>query len=599
VFPPLADYALLGDCETAFLVARDGSLDWACLPRFDSPAAFAALLDRDRGGCFRIAPGGGRAASTHRYLPGTAVVETLHEDGVGVLRVLDAAVPGGSVLVRSCEALAGEVELEVAFHPTSGYGREPATVESAAGLLVAQANGLELRLASTTELSEADTTLTLRAGDRTAFVLGWGDELPRPGDAEALVEQVAAWWRRWLEGVVYDGPYREAVERSSITLKLLSHAETGGIVAAPTTSLPEKVGGDSNWDYRYTWLRDAALAVYGWYATGQRAQGDPLFDWICARVEATDILEDGLRIMYDLDGRRDLDEQVLEHLAGYRDSRPVRVGNAACLQEQLDIYGSVLDCFTTAATWGREEKLELWETNRPLAEWICAHWTDDDHGPWELRGRPASYVYSDVMAWTALDRAARVAHEKGLEANVERWHATMDAIRSRVFELGWNERLGAFCQSFENDRVDAANLLVPLVGFLRPDDPRGLSNLDRIRTELAVDGLVYRFRPRGDEPEEGAFTVCTFWLVDALVLAGRVEEATTVFERMLARATPLGLFAEEIEPGTGEHLGNFPQAFTHAALLTAAVNLARATDPSLAPASLEAPPNTAHLVPAA
>jgi len=402
-------------------------------------------------------------------------------------------------------------------------------------MLVAQANGLELRLASTTELTEPEATLTLRAGDHAAFVLGWGDELPRPGDAQALVDEVADRWRRWLGGVVYDGPYREAVERSSITLKLLAHAGTGGIVAAPTTSLPERVGGESNWDYRYTWLRDAALVLYGWYATGQRQEGDALLDWICARVESS-AAEEGLRIMYDLDGRRDLEERLLDHLAGYRDSRPVRVGNAACFQEQLDIYGSVLDCFTTAASWGREEKLELWEHNRPLAEWICAHWPDEDHGPWELRGRPASYVYSDVMAWTALDRASRVAAEKGLEANVERWRATMAAIRECVLTRGWSERLGAFCQSLDHERLDAANLLLPLVGFLSADDPRALSNLERIQAELAVDGLVYRFLPRGEEPAEGAFTVCAFWLVDALVHARRVEEAAALFERMLARA---------------------------------------------------------------
>ncbi|MBA3366206.1 MAG: glycoside hydrolase family 15 protein [Actinobacteria bacterium] len=601
-YQPLDDYGLIGDLHGAALVSRDGSIDWACFPRFDSPSLFARLLDSSAGGHWQLAPEGSRTHSTMRYLEHTAVLETVHETGTGSVRVLDAALPpvdgrSPSVLVRVCEGLAGRVELESVLRPAFDYARDRPRLEPLGdvGLRIAGAE-TSLSLVSSIGQQGASARVVLEPDERSAFVLGWDDEMPRPGDAQALLDDASAWWRAWCETCAYEGPYLDAVLRSAITLRLLTHLPTGAIVAAPTTSLPEIIGGESNWDYRYTWLRDAALTLYAWYATGQRAEGDPFFDWICTRVGRPEVEESGLNVMYDVDGGSDHAEQVLDHLEGYRASSPVRIGNAACHQIQQDIYGEVLDCFASACSWGRADKLALWPHYRVLADWVTVNWREPGNGIWELRGEGSHYVYSKVMLWVALDRALRVAREKGLPGDLGRWASAAAEIRASVFEHGWSDRLGAFRQSFEVDELDASNLLIPLVGFLPSDDPRVRSNLDRTIADLGIDGLVYRFAPDGGAAE-GAFTVCTFWLVNALAHAGRLDVAVDVFERMLGRSSPLGLFPEQISPGTGELLGNFPQCFTHSALLTSAVNLARAAHLGTAPASLDAPEGSAHLVP--
>ncbi len=596
-FRPLSDYGIVGDCRGALLVARDGSVDWACLPRFDDPPTFGRLLDRGRGGHWTIAPVGERTDSRIAYLDRTAVLETVHNASGGSVRVFDVVVPpelgAGSLYLRVCEGLSGEVELVHELDARDGFGGPPLTIETGECGLHLAGERLAATLTSTLAKIESQTSFTLREGESASFSLGWDGDAFRPSDAPALLEASLDWWRSWCGRIAYDGPYRSEVERSAITLKLLTYTPSGAIVAAPTTSLPERPGGESNWDYRYTWVRDAALALYGWFATGLRDEGNAFFDWICARVGEDRVPEKGLKVMYDVDGGSDHSERTLPDLEGYLGSQPVRVGNDACTQVQLDVYGEVLDCFATACAWGREDKLELWSRYLVLADWVVEHWQEPDDGIWEARGDPQHHVYSKVMAWVALDRALRVAGKWRLHGDLGQWALARTAIRESVLEHGWHDELGAFRQSFGSSEVDAVNLLLPLVGFIPAEDPRARSNLERIRAELEVDGLVFRNR----DSSEGAFALCSFWLVNALAHAGQIEEAASVFERAHAKASPLGLFSEEIDVGTGALLGNIPQSFVHAGALTAAVNLARVGPLGDAPAAEDAPPGIAHLVP--
>lgn len=516
-----------------------------------------------------------------RYVERTAVLETEHHTAAGRVRVRDALVPvegseSQSAIVRVCEGLEGRIEMASIIDPRPDYSRFPAVVEPAGrGQLKLRHGEADLRVLASIEQAVAETRFTLEPGGKAAFVLAYGEPPARPAQAESLLEATAAWWRDWCRSCAYAGPYRDAVERSAITLKLLSHRPSGAIIAAPTTSLPEEIGGERNWDYRFAWLRDASLTLYALLGTGQRREAHPFLDWICARVceNPEEVARSGLRIMYAVDGGPVPEERILEHLEGYRGSRPVRIGNAAAHQLQLDIYGEVLDCFLMCSSWGREDIVRLWPHFARLADWVCDHWHEPDNGIWEVRGGLRHFVYSKVMAWVALDRALRVAESLGLEGDLGRWRRHAGALRVTVLEQGWSDRLGAFKQSFEDERLDASNLLLPLVGFLPADDPRALSNLERIRAELSNNGLLYRYldAPDGVAGGEATFAICTFWLVIALAQAGRQEEALELFEHALSYASPLGLFSEEIEPETGELLGNFPQGFSHSGLISAAV----------------------------
>jgi len=600
---PLEDYGLVGDGRGSALVSRDGSIDWLCVPRFDSPSLFGRILDHERGGFWQLAPAA-QASSTFAYRDRTAILETEHRTSAGLLRVSDCFLPAfghrnPATLLRVCEGLAGEVELETVVEPGADFGRASQLPSpwGEDGWLLASPNG-DARLRFSIGQQDRQSVFTLRQGDHATFVLEWGADTHRLSEGPALLEQAAADWQSWAGQIAYRGPYADMITRSALTLRLLTHDPNGALVSAPTTSLPAVIGGGANWDYRYTWLRDSSLALYALLALGVRDEADSFFDWICARVRRS--TEKGLHVMYDVDGGFDHEEQVLPHLEGYRCSRPVRVGNAACTQVQLDVYGEVLDVFSTACEWGREDKLERWEDFRLLADWVCDHWEEPDSGIWEQRTKEHNYVYSKVMAWVALNRARRVAGRHSLSGDLERWAANEQAIRATVFGLGWNEQLGAFKQSFDDDRVDAANLLIPLVGFIPPDDPRAHSNLARIRAELETEGLVSRFRPRENElaAGEGAFALCSFWLVNALAAAGLIDEAAETFERCSAQGSPLGLFAEHVGIPGGGLQGNYPQAFVHAAALTAAVNLAR-SGRGEAPAAESAPEGTAHLIPLA
>jgi GH15 family glucan-1,4-alpha-glucosidase len=586
-YPPIGDYGLIGDCHAAALISRQGSLDWLCLPRFDSPSVFARILDLERGGSWTIRPATAFRAE-HRYLENTNVLETVFAGDWGRIRLLDfmavsAEAAGGTVhpphtVVRIVEGLEGESEVESLCSPRPDYGRDfpRFTVQGR------QAAFGRCALAGPDDwqVDEAGGAIScrikVRAGERVAFTLAYEDNdhpSARINDPFALLQETVDFWRAWVDSCACRGPYREAIVRSALALKLLTDTPTGAIIAAPTTSLPEEIGGERNWDYRFTWIRDASFTLYALLLAGYVDEDDAFFKWIVRTVE---LEEKGIKILYLISPEGDVTERTLDHLEGYRGSKPVRTGNAAADQVQLDVYGEVLDALYFACKAGRYDPAPVWDHFRPLVDWVANNWRQPGSGIWEVRGGLRHFVYGKVMTWVALDRGIKLAEENGLPADIEHWRRERDRIRAEIFEKGWSEKLKAFKQSYEDERLDAANLMMPVVGFIEGDDPRMLSTIDATLDQLVVDGLCYRYldAPEGVSGKEAAFVLCTFWLVNALMLAGREQEAQEMFERMLGRATPLGLFAEEIDPATGAHLGNFPQAFSHIGVINAAVSLA-------------------------
>ena len=582
---PIEDYGIVGNCHSAALVSSRGSIDWLCLPRFDSPSLFARILDLERGGGWTIQPAG-RFQAAHRYLDDTNVLETVFNTASGRVRLLDfmpvsvaqggtAAAPYG--LVRIVEGLDGDHEIESRCEPRPDYARAAPAFQLDGNTVVF--NGFRLTGPAGWQIDDDGCTLrsrlTLHAGEQLAFTLHTDDERFAAAAHNPLgaLDWTVEFWRTWVSKCTYEGPYREMVMRSALALKLCTYTPTGAIVAAPTTSLPEEIGGIRNWDYRFTWIRDASFTLYALLLAGFFEEDDPFFKWI---VETVKVEGTGIRILYPIspDGR--VEEQALEHLRGYRGSAPVRIGNGASHQVQLDVYGEVLDALHFAWKVGQFDPAEVWDRFRPLVDWVCENWQQPDSGIWEVRGGLRHFVYGKVMCWVALDRAIDMAAELGLDGDLERWRAERDRIRTAVFEQGWSEKLGAFKQSFEDEYLDASNLLLPVVGFIEGDDPRMQSTIDATLDRLVVDDLCYRYldAPEGLSGGEATFVLCTFWLIDALILAGRDEEAQRLFERMLERATSLGLYAEEIDPTSGAHLGNFPQAFSHIGLINAAVSLA-------------------------
>ena len=600
-YRPIAAYGLIGDCHSAALVSDRGSVDWLCAPRFDSPSLFGRILDASQGGHFAIHPAT-EYRSSQQYVGYSAVLRTTFESASGAVMLTDfmplepgveparwARPRAARRLIRLLEGLRGEVEVMIEFTPRSRYGQDkPALRAIANGLLVRDRDGTELQLYCPLQLSisqhQASCTRTVRAGERLALVLelehiaGAGGV---PGLQESLqqLDQTLAFWRDWCAGCNYRGLYEEAVMRSALTLKLLMYAPTGAMVAAPTTSLPEEIGGVRNWDYRYTWIRDASFAAHALLTAGHDEDAISFFDWVCRialRCKAGE-----LQIMYGVGGEQSLIEHALDHLEGYRGSRPVRIGNAASAQFQLDVYGELLETFHTYRSLRKlsaQDLAHLWPAFARQVDYVAEHWREPDSGIWEMRSEPRHFVYSKVMAWTALERAIQAAEELGLHADLERWRAERDAIRAEVLVKGYDPDLGSFTQSYGARALDAANLLLPLVGFIDVRDERMESTINAVVRGLVADGLVYRYVDADDGLPGGqaTFGICTFWLVDNLVALGRVQEAKELFEDMLARATPLGLFAEEIDPRENAHLGNFPQALTHIGLMNAAVNLARA-----------------------
>ncbi len=586
--PPIEDYGLIGNCHSAALVSSRGSVDWLCLPRFDSASIFARILDIAHGGSWAIQPVS-RFQAAHRYIDDTNVLETMFTSGAGRVRLLDfmpfappaadGTVTAPYTLVRIVEAIDGVHELESCCEPRPNY----ACTEPAFGVEDSTVTFDRFALTGPTTWQVDQSAgrvicrVSLRAGERRAFILRVveRDTVAVEQDPYAALEETLDFWRQWTTQCTYDGPYRAAVIRSALTLKLCTYTPTGAIIAAPTTSLPEEIGGIRNWDYRFTWIRDASFTLYALLLAGFVDEDDPFFAWIVATVK---LAGTGIHILYPISPDGTLEEETLAHLAGYRDSAPVRIGNGAWNQLQLDVYGEVLDALHFAWRVGEFDPASVWHHFQPLVDWVAGNWQQPDSGIWEVRGGLRNFTYGKVMCWVALDRAIDMAEALQLQGNIEHWRTVREQIRGAVFEHGWSERLGAFKQSFEDDYLDASNLLLPVVGFIEGDDPRMVATIDATLDRLVVDDLCYRYldAPEGLAGGEASFVLCTFWLVDALILAGRAEEARRIFERMLERSTSLGLFAEEIDPTTGAHLGNFPQAFSHIGLINAAVSLAHA-----------------------
>jgi len=586
----IGDYGVIGDLHTAALVGRDGSIDWCCVPRFDSPSVFAALLDPAVGGRWQIRPAGGWT-SDQRYLPATNVLVTaFHADAGGVLEVTDLMPvgpgrAGRSELHRRVHCPRGPVDVEVIFEPRFDYGlREPTLTLRAFGVLatdqeddvatVATTAGAQWRL----EPGRAELRQRLDTGDTAWFVMRFDDDEVHPIEAyesQRKLDETARWWDAWASGLLYQGPYRREVERSALVLKLCCYEPSGAIIAAPTMSLPEERGGGRNWDYRYTWLRDSAFVLYALDGLGFSAEADAFLQFlkrVCRRTDGRH-----LQILFAVDGRREVSERQLDHLAGFRGARPVRVGNGAASQFQLDVYGELLDA---VGTWrrGREVPEGLWKVARDLVDWTAAHWREPDWGIWEARVEPKHYVHSKVMAWAALREGARLARDLRAADLVERWTREADVLHAEVCERGWDPVRRTFVQAYGEPQLDAALLVIPKVRFLPRTDPRVRSTLEAVRRELATtcEELVYRYRASdGLSGDEGAFVACSFWMVQNLALVGEHAEAERLFRNLLRRANHLGLLAEEIDPATGEQLGNFPLGLSHAALINTAYILER------------------------
>jgi GH15 family glucan-1,4-alpha-glucosidase len=593
-YPPIAEHGLIGDLQTAALVTTGGTVDWFCCPRFDSPSVFASLLDRQRGGHFRIAPEREDCVARQLYFPETAnlITRFMTPDGVGeVIDFMPVHEPHRATdrhrLVRAVRCVRGQMRFVLECAPRFDYGRAPHDLELTEQGAVFRTPGLQLTLhgpgGGLQRHGDHDVraTIDLRAGQADGVILESAAEHPprrlEPGELLDLFTDTARFWRDWLARSTYHGRWREMVARSALTLKLLTYAPTGALVAAPTTGLPEQVGGERNWDYRYTWVRDASFSVHALLGLGFTDEAEAFIHWLSDRTtEQAGEASGPLKIMYRVDGSSDLDEEVLDHWEGYAGSRPVRIGNGAADQLQLDIYGELLDSVYLADRHAIRVGHPGWSRLSELAGWLCDHWDQPDEGVWETRGGRQNFTYGRLQCWVALDRMVRMAREYGRPADLARWIGQRDRIYQQIMEHAWNPERRAFTQHDKTEVLDASLLMMPLVGFVVPSDPMWLSTLDAMDAELVSDSLVYRYDPSaspdGLRGHEGTFSICTFWYVDALARSGRMEQARLAFEKMFTYANHVGLYAEEIGQ-TGEQLGNFPQAFTHLSLINAAVNL--------------------------
>lgn len=599
-YQPIENYGIIGDMHSVALVGTDGSIDWFCFPHFNSPSVFAAILDDEIGGRFKISPVEDGENRKQLYWPDTNVLITRFFTPGGVGEITDympVGVPanghGYHQLIRRVRVVRGEMTFRMECTPAFDYARAEHETEITAEGACFRAPQLDLGLSTQIPLEPNGNGVlaefTLREEETTAFVLGeteggagCGASLSE-SEEEELFRETIEYWRRWLSKCKYTGRWREMVRRSALALKLLTFEPTGAIVAAPTCSLPESLGGERNWDYRYTWLRDAAFTLYGLLRIGFTEEAARFMGWIDDRCKNSG--QDGsLQLMYGIDGSSDLTEETLDHLDGYRGSKPVRIGNGAYDQLQLDIYGELMDAVYLYNKYGDPISYNLWTRLRVLVNWVCDNWQRKDEGIWEIRGGQRHFVYSKLMCWVAVDRGLRLASKRSFPADRERWLTVRDEIYEEIMDKGWNAEHETFVQSYDDETLDASNLIMPLVFFLSPNDPRMLSTLDAINRSpkeggLVTGGLVYRYDVNesadGLAGEEGTFSLCTFWLVEALTRAGRVDDARLIFEQMLGYSNHLGLYAEEIGP-SGEALGNFPQAFTHLTLISAAFNLDRA-----------------------
>ncbi|MFJ9409813.1 glycoside hydrolase family 15 protein [Streptomyces sp. NPDC101393] len=589
----IEDYALIGDMQTAALVCRDGTVDWLCLPRFDSPAVFAGLLGTEEHGFWRMGPVNGSEerplpADRRRYRGDSLVLESEWDTPRGTVRVIDFMPPrdGAPQVIRIVEGVSGRVPMRSELRMRFSYGWVVPWVHKVDGRTVAVAGPDSVWLDSPTDTYGKDLTtysdFTVGPGERIAFTISWEPSHHRPPalpDPEGSLEATEDFWREWVEHCTYHGPYRDAVVRSLITLKALTYAPTGGIVAAPTTSLPECVGGVRNWDYRFTWLRDAAITLSSLLRTGYREEARAWREWLLRAVAGD---PENLQIMYGIAGERELGENELSWLPGYENSQPVRVGNGAAGQLQLDVYGEVTEALHLAHMTGlaRNDYASLLQLK--LIRWVEKHWDEPDEGIWEVRGPRRHFVHSKVMTWVAVDRTVKLIESGDVDGPLERWKDLRETIHRDVCEKGYDKERNTFTQSYGSQELDASLLLIPQMGFLPPDDKRVIGTIEAIQRELGTeDGFVLRYPTSGAddlgvdglEGEEGAFLACSFWLADDLAMIGRVEEARKLFERLLSLRNDLGLLAEEWDPKLKRQVGNFPQAFSHVPLIDTALRL--------------------------
>ncbi|MDN5860434.1 MAG: glycoside hydrolase family 15 protein [Pseudonocardia sp.] len=589
---PIEDYALLADLRTAALVGRDGSIDWLCMPRFDAPSCFARILGDDGSGHWRIGPAGQVSEVRRRYREDSLVLETEFHTPGGVLRLIDAMTPEAAdtddspEVVRIVEGVSGTVEVELSWVVRFAYGHAVPWVrrtDSGGILAVAGPSAVLLHGDVLPDAVPGERAhrgrLTVRAGERYSWSMQWvgpTDALPDPVVPADVVAAADRFWTDWAARISYEGPQTATVRRSLLTLKALTYAPTGGIVAAATTSLPETPGGERNWDYRYCWLRDATYTLDALEAFGLHAEAGQWRNWL-QRAIAGDPAD--LQIMYGIGGERHLVEWEADWLPGHHGARPVRIGNGAFRQLQLDVYGEVMDALHIARQRGLPPDAQVWALQRGMMAHLERIWEQPDKGLWEIRGPDRHFTHSRVMVWVAFDRAVRAVREFGLDGPIDRWAELRDTVHAEVLAKGWNDTVGAFTQSYGSPDLDAATLLLPAVGFLPGDDARVTATLDAVGRELRHGDLVERYRTgaeRGSDGlagQEGAFLICSFWYVDALALAGRRAEAEAMFERLAARVNDVGLLAEEVHAGTGAFLGNFPQAFSHLGLAGSAALL--------------------------
>ncbi|WP_327399216.1 glycoside hydrolase family 15 protein [Streptomyces sp. NBC_01288] len=592
---PIAEHGLIGDLRSVALVGTNGTIDWYCCPSFDAPSVFAAILDAERGGSFELAAAV-PARTKQFYFPDTNVLITRFytEEGVGEVQDFmpvtgESDASARHRLIRRVLCVRGSVPFRTRVAPRFDYGASPHTARMVGDVALFESAERSLALTATVPLECDDVDVwadfKLDEGESEVFALDQvdGEVTSRPcarQEAEDEFASTVAYWRRWISQSRYRGRWREMVHRSALTLKLLTYAPTGAIVAAPTTSLPEQLGGERNWDYRYVWIRDAAFCVYALLRLGFTGEAKAFMQFVTRYISPGDGNPSGpLQIMYGIDGRTELTERELPHLEGHQKSAPVRVGNAASDQLQLDIYGALIDSIYLYDKWAEPISSAQWDDVCALVDWVCENWDQPDEGVWETRGGRKNFLYSRLMCWVAIERAIRLANRRGLPANLSYWGGCRDTIYRRIMDRGWSVKRQAFVQYEGSDVLDAALLMMPLAKFIAPTDPKWLSTLDALTEELVSDSLVYRYNPQaspdGLRGDEGTFSICSFWYVEAMVRAGRVDEARLAFEKMLTYANHLGLYAEEIGR-TGEQQGNFPQAFTHLALISAAFNLDKA-----------------------
>ncbi|MFC2035055.1 glycoside hydrolase family 15 protein [Chloroflexota bacterium] len=592
-YKPISDYGIIGNMVSAALIARDGSIDWCCLPRFDSPSIFASILDNEKGGKFSVEPHS-HFESSQSYLIDTNVLQTVFQTKIGTVtltdfmpcyRRADGRLLQHNEIHRIVECIQGEVDLKVTFQPRPEYATvTPSLAITKYGVLV---TGSETHISLLSSIpfealgGEATTTAKLQQGDQIAFVLRYSSARPLIGvinNSLNMLARTKAYWHQQAAGCVFSGPYRDYIVRSYLALHLLVYSPTGAIIAAPTTSLPEEIGGERNWDYRFSWLRDASLTLNAFSALGHKEEATGFMKWL---LSVCDKCGPKAQILYNIDSEDPVDERTLDHLAGYRESRPVRIGNAAYGQRQLDIFGEVLEAACNYEKIGGYISNKDWILLETFVNAACELWSEPDSGIWEIRGGPFHFVHSKVMCWVALDRGIRLAQSLGRNEKVNCWRKTADQIRNDILNRGWNPKKEAFTQHYDTEALDASALLIPLFDFLPISDKRVQSTIDRVVAELSSNGLIRRYNTDetddGLKGSEGAFLWCTFWLVRNLLRLGRVEDATELFQKLLGYGNHLGLFSEMVDPISGEVLGNFPQALTHLAVIITGLELTETT----------------------